>query len=958
MSVSQHARPGPTGRPVRASGQDQPYEAVALLAAHIARARAGTGGLVVLRGATGTGRTTALEEARARAAADGLRVLHVRCSPRDAGTPFAVARRLLDLPPAAAGGGGERERDEELWCALRAAAGREALLVAVDDVHRADAPSHRWLVELARHLDGLPAPVLLVVTERTQYDVDPPRQGFAHTLPPALVHTCTLPPLTEETAAALIRARVPDAPPSWAKECARAAAGSPLLLCALLDDLDAPDGQQPVPVTTAALYPGAYPAAVAWWLDSAGRVTTQVARTLAVLDEDWDGTGGSGGTVLAPEQHSGEPQPPDPGDPVEPATLLARVTGAAPARITGWLTAMTGLGLLTQDHAGRPRYAHPLLRDAVLAGVPETWRHATRRAVAEAMLHHGAGTSAIARQLLPTGPVGADWAPDVLQDAAHHALSEGRCEDAAAFLRRALAEPLPDGRRLRLLTELGSLEAAREDSAAGIPRLTEALRLPGDPQERVRAAFALGTVLAARGRARAAVDVLHTVYDQFTDRPDLVGALRTASVLLADGDQELRRDVHRLLRDAAARTPELIGPAARVLLVRYGVTAGLVSAGDAMRQVRQLLTEPVDPLTEPFLLGTAAAVAQWADALDEADRLVERGLAGERPGLLHPMHEAMLHTRADIAAARVGHGRLPVRIPPCCEGPRDTCAGTPGNLHAHTLLALVEQGRPEEARRFADGFDLRDAPPSWELNRFLYARGVQRASVGDHTGALHDFLECGRRQAAREVISPVVTPWRTAAAESRIALGHHREALALAEEELRLARVWGTPRTLGRALRVLGTATGGRRGLELAEEAVRLLRDAPAGAAGELVAALLAQGRQLTAAGERARARACLHEAAERAEQAGTVRQSALVEEALREAGARRPAAARTGAASLTDSERRIARLAAEGRTNAEIADLLHLARRTVETHLTSVYRKLGIRRRGELRPALGQDAP
>ncbi|GHF92987.1 helix-turn-helix transcriptional regulator [Streptomyces thermodiastaticus] len=952
MSVSQHARPGLTGRPVRAPEQEQPHEVVALLAAHIARARAGTGGLVVLRGATGTGRTTALEAARARAAADGLRVLHVRCSPRDAGAPFAVARRLLGLPPDAAGDGGEHERDEELWRALRAAAGSEGLLVAVDDVHRADAPSHRWLVELARHLDNLPAPVLLVVAERTQYDVDPPRPGFAHTLPPALVHTCTLPPLTEETAAALIRARLPDVPPSWAEECARAAAGSPLLLRALLDDLGAPDGQQPVPATTAALYPGAYPAAVSWWLDSAGRVTTQVARTLAVLDEDWDGT------VLVPAQRSGEPQPPVPGDPAEPAALLARVTGAAPARIAGWLTAMTGLGWLRQDHAGRPRYAHPLLRDAVLAGVPETWRHATRRAVAESMLHHGAGTSAIARQLLPTGPVGADWAPDVLHDAAHHALSEGRREDAAAFLRRALAEPLPDGRRLRLLTELGSLEAAREDSAAGIPRLTEALRLPGDPRERVRAAFALGTVLAARGRARAAVDALRTVYDQLTDRPDLVGALRTASVLLADGDQELRRDVYRLLRDAAARTPELVGPAARVLLVRHGAAAGLVSADDAMRQVRQVLAEPADPLTEPFLLGTAAAVAQWADELDEADRLVERGLAAQRPGLLHPMHEAMLHTRADIAAARAGHGRLPAEIPESREVPPGTCAGTPGNLHAHTLLALVEQGRPDEARRFADGFDLRDAPPSGELNRFLYARGVQRASIGDHTGALHDFLECGRRQAAREVNSPVVTPWRSAAAESRIALGHHREALALAEEELRLARVWGTPRTVGRALRVLGTATGGRRGLELAEEAVRLLRDAPAGAAGELVAALLAQGRQLTAAGERARARACLREAAERAEQAGAVRLLTLVEEALREAGARRPAAARTGAASLTDSERRIARLAAEGRTNTEIADLLHLARRTVETHLTSTYRKLGIGRRGELRRALGQDAP
>ncbi|MYS41381.1 hypothetical protein GTY23_09050, partial [Streptomyces sp. SID5998] len=65
---------------------------------------------------------------------------------------------------------------------------------------------------------------------------------------------------------------------------------------------------------------------------------------------------------------------------------------------------------------------------------------------------------------------------------------------------------------------------------------------------------------------------------------------------------------------------------------------------------------------------------------------------------------------------------------------------------------------------------------------------------------------------------------------------------------------------------------------------------------------------------------------------------------------------ARTGSAALTGSERRIAKLAADGRTNTEIADSLHLARRTVETHLTSAYKKLGIRRRGELRDALGPD--
>ncbi|MGW2749618.1 helix-turn-helix domain-containing protein [Streptomyces sp. NPDC001273] len=68
--------------------------------------------------------------------------------------------------------------------------------------------------------------------------------------------------------------------------------------------------------------------------------------------------------------------------------------------------------------------------------------------------------------------------------------------------------------------------------------------------------------------------------------------------------------------------------------------------------------------------------------------------------------------------------------------------------------------------------------------------------------------------------------------------------------------------------------------------------------------------------------------------------------------------APRTGPAALTGSERRIAGLAAEGRTNAEIAASLHLARRTVETHLTAAYRKLGISRRTELPTALPQAPP
>lgn len=956
MPDPQREQPQP-GR-LRPDPPGEHREAAALLAAGIARARSGTGGLVLLRGATGTGRTSVLEAAAEDAAARGMRVLRARCAPGYAAGPFATVRQLLDsvagfeYPDPA---GEEREQAALLWRILRAHASETPMLVAVDDVHLADGPSYRWLVEAARHVGRLPLPVLLAVTERSQYDIEPAAPGFTHTLSPALVDTHTLAPLTADAAARLVRAEHPAAPAEWVETCARAGAGSPLLLRALLDDLgavtprpatdhgvadnvpadaagirshlpagDSPTPYPPVPETSAALYPGSYPAAVHWWLDSAGPATAEVARALAVLEEGWS----------------------DPGGP--PAGLLAELAGADPARVAGWLTAMTGLGVLRPGPDGHPRYAHPLLRDAVLTGVPDARRRTVHRAAAEAMLHRGTPIGTVARQLLLSGPVGASWVPAVLRDASANALRDGHSEQAVMFLRRALEEPLPEDHRQRILTELGSLECAGPESSAGMTRLTEALRLHGTPQDRVRAAVALGTALAGRGRARAAVEVLRTVDGQLSGHPDLGAALQTASALLSDQDQSVRQDVYRCLSDTAEQSPELVGPAARALLVRYAATAALTSADDAMRRVRALLAEPAHPLTEPFLLGTAAAVAQWADELDEADRLVDRGLAGQRPDLLHPMHAALLNTRADIAAARGEYALLPAERPGPAQGP--------SNVHATTLIALVETGRAEEARRLADGFDLREAPDNWELNRFLYARGVQRAAAGDTAGALHDFLECGRRQTARDVVSPVVTPWRSAAAGCRLALGSPREALVLAEEELRLARVWGTPRTVGRALRVLGTVTGGRRGLRLAEEAVRLLTDAPAAAQGELVAALLAQGRQLTAAGERARARECLRTAARHAERLGAVRLRTLAEDALRDGGARRAATARTGSGSLTGSELRIARLAAEGRTNTEIAGLLHLARRTVETHLTSTYKKLGIRRRAELGQALSGD--
>jgi DNA-binding NarL/FixJ family response regulator len=59
----------------------------------------------------------------------------------------------------------------------------------------------------------------------------------------------------------------------------------------------------------------------------------------------------------------------------------------------------------------------------------------------------------------------------------------------------------------------------------------------------------------------------------------------------------------------------------------------------------------------------------------------------------------------------------------------------------------------------------------------------------------------------------------------------------------------------------------------------------------------------------------------------------------------------------LTETERRIAELAAEGRSNKEIAAALYVTPKTVETQLSRIYRKVGVRSRTQLARHLSADA-
>jgi DNA-binding NarL/FixJ family response regulator len=60
-----------------------------------------------------------------------------------------------------------------------------------------------------------------------------------------------------------------------------------------------------------------------------------------------------------------------------------------------------------------------------------------------------------------------------------------------------------------------------------------------------------------------------------------------------------------------------------------------------------------------------------------------------------------------------------------------------------------------------------------------------------------------------------------------------------------------------------------------------------------------------------------------------------------------------TGAEALTPSERRVARMAAEGMANKEIAQALFVTVKAVEVHLSGVYRKLQIKSRTQLPDAI-----
>jgi DNA-binding CsgD family transcriptional regulator len=235
--------------------------------------------------------------------------------------------------------------------------------------------------------------------------------------------------------------------------------------------------------------------------------------------------------------------------------------------------------------------------------------------------------------------------------------------------------------------------------------------------------------------------------------------------------------------------------------------------------------------------------------------------------------------------------------------------------------------------------------------RYLQTRARLHAASQHLDEALNDLFACGRLELEWGIRTPAFSTWRTDAASLLASLDRREEARTLGHEELERCRAFGAEGPIGASLRTLGLVEPGESGIGLLEQAVAHLQQSSARL--EHALALLELGAAIRRTGRRADAREPLREALELATACGADAIAARAHDELVTAGARPRRDPTENRSNLTASEMRVARMAAEGTTNREIAQALFLTENTIETHLRSVFRKLQISSRSQLARAL-----
>ena len=923
---------------------------LAVLAGLLGRTRSGDPGVVLLEGPVGIGKTLLLRQLAGQARQQGVRVFEAPCDTLD-DRPFAMVRRLFE--PLRASG---NEQERALLLGGHAAAARQALdvpaepgapanaaedmsytvlhglyrftahlaereplVLIVDDAQNADFASLRFLVHLARRMAGLP--VLLAVA-RTGGTAEGALLDELAAQP--LCKVVRPRPLSAADVAQVVRGVMgTEADEDFHAACLTATGGNPLLLQTLLAALRF-HGKPP----TVTSLKRAHAQDTTLFSDAILRVlwqqpaaTMAAARAMAVLGDD-----------MAPE-------------------TCARLAGLDTSTLDSALRTLGAIGLVRSIQEGRTwAFNHDMVKEAVLSDMTPAQRAGAHREAARLLVVGGARAEQVAGHLLLTDPSAIEeWAVTVLQEAAREASSRGDSAVAVDILRHCLrqdADPATDTERL---VELGLAEAA-VDVRASIEHLELALEHVQEPSRRFSVLTSLSEGLARDGQAARAVGLLTAHAGSVWDADGEFARLLEAQRLLTSyGDLDSYRGV-------MAGSPfdlELPGgtPGERALLAaRSGLTVvGAHRVAEASAAARRALEQRIPSDDSPAQLIAAATTLLYADRPDEAEHLCRRvsGATGQDSAA-----PAMAALRAETyyrqgALARALAATEAAMGPAPSGEAADVCV-LPLATRVHTLLEYGDLPGAEAvaSRTFGSG-----GTKSWRWNEYLCARGRMHLARQMPETALVDLQDCGRRQEKWARTNPAVSSWWFWAGHAHLALGAADAARELAERAIERARESGLPCALGMGLVLRAATVDGAEGLALLEEAVSVLDDSPARL--ELTRALVAYGRALHEAGRTPAAREVLRRALESAYAQGAQVLRGQAHTALVATGARPRRAASSGLGSLTSSEAQVARFAATGRSNLEIAEALFVTQRTIELHLTSVYRKLGLSGRRELGRAL-----
>ena len=910
-----------------------------------AGAGAGRGGVVAVLGPAGIGKTSLLDAAREQAAARGFAVLAARGGELERDFPYGVARQLLErtlreLPesrrsrvlggaaePAAAALGIAAASDSEelfavvhgLYWACANLTSERPLMLTVDDAHWADAPSLRFLSYLARRAGELP--LVLAVAARAAAEPEVGRLLDA-LVDDAEVRTLRPAALSDESVGELLRAAFgPAVDRELAQACRHATAGNPFLCRALIAALAARPAM-PDAADVEAVAARSVSTLVVNRLGRLSPAATQLAHAVAVLGSD------------ASLRH---------------AVTLAGLSDGVGADAADALAAQ---GIL---RIGRPlEFVHPLVRAAVAEQLPGAARLLAHGRAARLLAAAGADADAVAAQLMATQPTGDRWVVRRLERAAQLASRRGAPNAAVAYLRRAVEEspPAPE-----LLHALGRAEIRAGAPGDAAEHLDRAQRTSVHPVQRAEIGSDLIVVLGTTGRYGEAARVgAATLEEAAALDPDVVAAIRGQMLQLATLEPSLRPVVDALLPNVDA--PHLAGRTrgAREYLAALTTHAALTlrPASDARRAARRAVDAGIGE-------ALAAGPIAWTNTIYPAIVADDFELADV---IIRDAFDRLERTASIVGAARAHAARSMLHLrrgelrDAVADGHVAVSTGRAGGFHIWVLgvsslvEALVEQGEAEIAATLLRETGQDDALPDTFLHLWLlHARGRLRLAQGDRAAAAADFEECLRRGERRALANPAVAPYRSSLA---LAIRSHDadRARALADEELELARRWGAPRTIGVALRVAGlTRAHAQAALAPMRESVAALADSAARL--ERGRSLIELGAALRRAGHRSEAREHLYAGMEIAHACGAEPLVGRAREELIASGARPRRAMRTGVDALTASELRVARLAAEGRSNREIAQALYVTLRTVELHLTHAYQKLDISGRGALADVL-----